>query len=512
MEDDYMANQEVTAVRTKRRSLGVIAVSLWLAILLGVVVVAGMWPAQQASAGDGLVGGLAATAGMTKYLPMVAFNHPEPLSGFGVEIYRREVGATISRAAEGNVGWVRYNGVVWHEVEAVQGVRDWTRLRKVDEELAVLSAQGLTPMVVIRGTPTWAQREPGLYCGPIKEDAFDEFADFVGEVVDRYKGPPYNVKYWEILNEPDAYMYILPGSPYGCWGDPNPNLQYYGGRYYGKMLKQVYPAIKQADPAAQVLLGGLLMGCDSEDPNPQPEVGTCPSGKFFEGILVEGAGYSFDLLAYHAYPFWYGQTKKDYDLYQQHWDHRGGALLGKLDFLWKKMQQYGINKPIIMNEGGLVCGWSEEDPDYVKCQGNDLQLSQASYLVKLYTRTLSHGIIGSAWYTLNGPGWREGGLLDEFQNPRPAFNSFKFLAKALDGASYSRPLTVGALEGYVFSNKQIQKDYYFYWTNDAATVPITPPAGTAKVYDMYGRDITPPPGTPTVNAGFEPIVFEVNLR
>jgi hypothetical protein len=36
----------------------------------------------------------------------------------------------------------------------------------------------------------------------------------------------------------------------------------FGGEYYGNMLKIVYPAIKSADPQAQVLVGGLLLDCD----------------------------------------------------------------------------------------------------------------------------------------------------------------------------------------------------------------------------------------------------------
>ena len=43
---------------------------------------------------------------------------------------------------------------------------------------------------------------------------------------------------------------------FGCWDDPED--AYYGGEYYAEMLKVVYPVIKEADPEAKVLFGGLL--------------------------------------------------------------------------------------------------------------------------------------------------------------------------------------------------------------------------------------------------------------
>ena len=46
---------------------------------------------------------------------------------------------------------------------------------------------------------------------------------------------------------------VDPDSVFGCWGDNDDD--YYGGGYYADMLKMVYPAVKSADPQAQVLIG-----------------------------------------------------------------------------------------------------------------------------------------------------------------------------------------------------------------------------------------------------------------
>ncbi len=445
------------------------------------------------------------TLSKTVYLPLIAQNFPLPPSVFGVEINWKKVSATASKADDAGVWWVRYNGILWSEVEGTQGVRDWSKLASVEEELRMLAERGLTPIVIVRGTPLWAQKVSGSYCGPIKLDALNSFASFMNEIVTRYSGAPYNVKYWELWNEPDVDPKLVNStSPFGCWGDDGDN--YYGGSYYAEMLERVYPAIKQADPAAQVMLGGLLLWCDPYDPNPQPETKGCISAKFLQGILQSGGGPFFDILAYHAYPYWNpGVGRKDWDLTQVHWDHRGGALLGKLDFIQDLFRQYSVNKPIMMNEGGLMC--YSDDKDEPDCLSSVLLSDQANYVVRLYTRTWANGLLGSVWFTLNGPGWRQGGLLDSNQDLRPSYNTLKFMAQLLEGASYSGQLSGGSMEGYVFRNGKTHREYRIYWTNDNSTVSLSLPAGTSAVYNKSGQNITP--GGGTISVDFEPIFIEV---
>jgi hypothetical protein len=514
------------AVKTAKRPRGLgprwrIAVGLLLVVPVALAVAAGLWRALRASASDGPMGvsvDLALTTGLEDarpasvqdsapelwFLPVVMRRAPQLLSMFGTEIDHGKVAASNSRAKAAGVGWVRYNGIAWDKVEATQGTRNWGRLRQFESEVEQLSANGLTPMVILRGTPSWAQKFPDYACGPIREDALDDFADFVGEVVRRYSIPPYNVKYWEIWNEPDVIRNVPPTCPYGCWGDEQD--EYYGGRYYAQMLKQVYPAIKQADPEAQVILGGLLMLCDSDDPTLHPSVGDCPSAKFLDGILVEGGASAFDIMAFHSYPYWEPSfDARDWDLTQLHWDHRGGVLLGKLDFIRQRFQEYGVRKPILMNEGGLMCASS--DNNYPPCSSQEFRQAQADHLVKLYARSWANGLLGSAWYTLDGAGWRQGGLLDDNQNPRLAYSAYQFMSQLLEGASYSRSLSGSALEGYAFYSPKAQREVRFYWTNDSSTVPLSLPAGTVAVYDESGRAITP--GDGAMNVGFDPIVVEV---
>jgi hypothetical protein len=123
----------------------------------------------------------------------------------------------------------------------------------------------------------------------------------MGALYARYSVAAYNVKYWELWNEPDIYPSIFSGdNEYVYWVDQNDS--YNAGGYYAEMLKVVYPQIKAADPQAQVLIGGLLLDCD-----PRPGAGCAVVGhdpkpsKFLEGILSNNGGPYFDGISSHAY-------------------------------------------------------------------------------------------------------------------------------------------------------------------------------------------------------------------
>ncbi len=129
---------------------------------------------------------------------------PEPIQG--IEIRTTGGLPTVGLA---NVQWIRVNGLLWHEVEAQEGVRDWSLASELEEKLQAISAQNQEVILIIRGTPEWAQAFPGSFCGPISNEKLAAFASFVSEAVARYSQPPYNVKYWELGNEPDVDPAIL---------------------------------------------------------------------------------------------------------------------------------------------------------------------------------------------------------------------------------------------------------------------------------------------------------------
>ncbi|NNJ11432.1 hypothetical protein EKD04_013930 [Chloroflexales bacterium ZM16-3] len=412
----------------------------------------------------------------------------------GVEISQGSVAQVAGRLGELGIGQVRYNGIRWSDVEQQPGQRLWENLAGVESELTAISAAGAAPMVIVRSTPVWARQVPKSACGPIKADALPSFATFMGELAARYSQPPYNVHQWELGNEPDVDPGLVGGDgPFGCWGDVR--RADYGGAGYAAMLKAVYPAIKAADPQAQVIIGGLLMDCDPTQDTSPP----CLPGRFFEGVLAADGGHYFDVVAYHSYPYW--QTQRiDWDSQYPKWAHRGGVMLGKLQFLREVMQRYGISKPVMMNEGGLLCY-----RNHPSCGPGGFYTDQANYLVRLYARTAANGLTGSIWYTLNGPGWQEGALLDASQQPRPAFQAYKFMSSTLKGASYVSGGVDGVVEQHSF--RKGDRSYTIYWTNDNSSATLPLPSGAQVIYTFLG-DAASPDSLGTVTFSFDPVVVE----
>lgn len=412
---------------------------------------------------------------------------------FGVQISRGAVGASIGALAGIGGRLVRFDMLQWDQIEPRRGERNWQALAGPEAELAAISAAGGVPMVIIRGAPPWAQAVQDKACGPIRDEALEAFADFVAEAVRRYSRPPYNVRYWEFGNEPDAAYQLLSGDAvFGCWGDQNDPL--FGGAAYARMLKAVYPAVKAANPEARVVIGGLLLDCDPGGPQP------CTAGRFIEGVLANGGGAAFDILAYHSYTYW-GPVTRDWDLIFPKWSHRGGILLGKAAFLRETMQRFGIDKPLLMNEGAFLC--YRNDPN---CAPQGFEEAKANYLARLFARAHQLGLYGALWYTLEGPGWQESGLLDANQQPRPAYRTLAFLQRTLGGAAYAGVTRDGALESHRFRKGNLL--YEIAWTNDGSTRDLPLPEGARARYTLAG-EARPLGEKPVI--GFEPVVIEIRL-
>jgi hypothetical protein len=413
---------------------------------------------------------------------------------FGFESEAGTIQATAGPASESGAAWARYNDIRWDTVEPAPGARNWAALARADSELQLLVAQGLTPIVTVRGTPSWAQQIPGSTCGPIKPEALDAFGAFMRELVARYSQAPYHVQFWELWNEPDADTGVAGSSPFGCWGDPQD--PYYGGGYYAEMLKRVYPAIKQANPTAQVVLGGLLVDCDPDHP---PAGKDCRSANFLEGVLRNGGGTAFDVLAYHGYAYW-NRQRRDWDQSQGNWTARGGATVGKLSFLRAVLERYSIYKPIMLNEAALLCSSD--------CPFKEYNPDQANHVTRLYTRAQAQGLMAVIWFTFNGPGWRGGGLLDDAQKPRQGYQAYKFLAALLKDAQYISTSANGPLESYSF--RKGMTIYQICWTNDGSVVSLPLPPNTATLYDKLGTSRALPEKGQTVDVGFEPVIIASN--
>lgn len=424
------------------------------------------------------------------YIPLVKFNDPW-VNPLGVETHRdlSTHEPFTSKIAELGSGWVRLNDrISWQDLQPVEGGPiDWDSLALLDDELRSLQAVGATPIMIVDDYPSWATIDPNKSCGAIKEEAFDDFAAFMFELVARYSSPEFNVKHWELGNEVDVDPDLVPDdSVFGCWGDADqPN---YGGEYYGQFLMAVTPSIRIADPQAKVWIGGFILNKpDSTVGNPgapRPEL-------FFRGILEAGAAPYFDVVPFHAHTQYYGAIYDTHMGPNNAWLTLGGGVNGKAQFLRNIMAEYGVDKPVIVNEIGVGC----DQASNAACMPVIPEIFyefKAMMLPRIAVRAVSADIMGMVWYTLEGPGWRAMGLLDDQNQPQKAYHAMEFLAERLRGATYLGTIDYGAgTETYVFrlgGSKQLQ----IAWTFSNVTIPIMIPQDSfVAAYDLTGNPITP---------------------
>lgn len=315
----------------------------------------------------------AASSPYTLYLPLVSNRFPLE-TVFGVEMDQITTGGGLDQVVAANTTWVRRNGVLWADVEPTEETRNWGILTALEQELTNASVNGLQVILIVRRTPSWAQKVPGYSCGPIKPEKLGAFGNFMYDLVSRYSRAPYNVRYWEIWNEPDvdpALAYYIGGDsiPFGCWGDSAET--YYGGEYYAEMLKAAYPRIKAADPRAQVLVGGLLLDCD---PRGSPSICTTVGHddrppKFLEGILRNNGGAYFDGVGFHNYDYYDGSLGQYSSwTWNSRWDTTGSATIAKARFIKEVLGTYNISDKFIMNtEAAIVCGGFNDPPGQPPC-------------------------------------------------------------------------------------------------------------------------------------------------
>jgi hypothetical protein len=137
------------------------------------------------------------------------------------------------------------DSLLWDQVEPVEGERDWSRTDSVVEELR---EAGIEPILVVLGSPSWANGVPEsspkhfLHVpprGPALDAWIEQYEDFLAEAVSRYRGA---VRRWEIWNEPNLKLFWL----------PQPDVV-----AYRQVYERLRATILRIDPDAEVAVGGL---------------------------------------------------------------------------------------------------------------------------------------------------------------------------------------------------------------------------------------------------------------
>ena len=416
----------------------------------------------------------------------------------GVELHRITAEGGLTLVKDLGVHWIRRNALLWSEVEPQLGARNWEAVTGFETELRNAAEQGMETILIVRSTPAWAQMTPGVSCGAVSQEMLPAFAIFMHDLVARYSAEPYNVKYYELGNEPDIDPGLVkPDNIFGCWGDVN--APYYGGEYYADMLKAVYPQVKAADPQAQVVVGGLLLDCDPGNPPESPagsgQYADCTPARFLEGILENGGGDFFDAVSFHAYDYYY-DTLGRYGNLGWHSSSKinGPVVTVKTDYLRSVLGAHGYpDKGLINSESAVLCTGEE-----AKCLTETFEETKSIYVAQAYASARAEGLLANIWYSIQG--WRFSGLVDKQGEPLPAAKALAFSASQLNQAVFDQRLEqFTGLMGYAY-----QRDGARLWVVWALDQDQTIDLGSlpAEMYDLYGNSLPP---AQQITVGVEPI-------
>jgi hypothetical protein len=324
---------------------------------------------------------------------------PDPSSPYGIAgVMNWPDWGTFSRPIdtmlETGSAWVRED-FVWGLIEPRERQYNWTA---TDRIVGNLQERKVNVLGIISYSVNWAT--------PAKEDDnspsavsfyvpdHDKYYLFVHGLVSRYKD---TVHHWEIWNEPDNTLF---------WR-PQPNA-----REYAALLKVAYRAVKDADPTAKVLTGGV-------SGNAIP---------FLEELMAGGGGASFDILALHPYAVPLDKAQARVESRPEVHKMVDVELTKYRAFL----QRHDLDRPIWVTE----MGWPARDWQL------DEQ-AQADYLAQAYAQMLASGLAERIfWYSWKDSspdpidswgliGWGAGKT--DLAPKRPAFAAYATSARMLTG-------------------------------------------------------------------------------
>ena len=237
---------------------------------------------------------------------------------------------------------------------------------------------------MVHRSPQWASGSNSTYAPPQDPETYAAFMRFLAA---RYSG---RVAAWEIWNEPNTDRFWPTG--------PN-------ATEYVSLLRAAYGAVKEADPAAQVVFGGLSQNDYS----------------FVEAAYDAGAKNWFDVMSVHPYP---GPHPPE------HSSSWGGRISPNVFTGYREVRASMLaqndDKPIWLTE----FGWSTTTTD----PWGVTPAQQADYLRRAYCVLEQDPYVEvAAWYNLRNNHWNADadewesqlGLVKSTFERKPSYDAYK---------------------------------------------------------------------------------------
>ncbi len=193
-----------------------------------------------------------------------------------VEQWKRE--KTMEMIAASGVGWIKQQ-ILWSDIEPQRGSH-WDEKyqqdawKKYDDIVNLAERYGVRIIARLDHTPAWA-RPPDSTAGTPPSDPND-YANFVGEFIQRYRG---RVQYLQIWNEPNL------SAEWGGQIDPDS---------YFRLLQAAYTRAKEVDPNVVILSAPMAMTNEHSER-------AMPEFDYWQRLYTLGAGEYFDIMTASAY-------------------------------------------------------------------------------------------------------------------------------------------------------------------------------------------------------------------
>jgi hypothetical protein len=205
---------------------------------------------------------------------------------YGINVFREQeveeskVRRSLEMIRAAGFGWIKQQ-VVWGEVEVptkgqfvdrATGGESW---RKYDRIVDLAGEYGLDVILRVDTSPAWARPgQPKLETPP---ERYEDYADFIGRLAERYQG---RVRYYQIWNEPNV--------PFE-WGDRPPDPV-----AYTRLLWLASQRVHAVDPGAAVISAAMA-------PTTEFSEHGINELRYLQAMYDAGARGSFDILGANAY-------------------------------------------------------------------------------------------------------------------------------------------------------------------------------------------------------------------
>ncbi|MCO6450621.1 MAG: cellulase family glycosylhydrolase [Caldilineales bacterium] len=205
----------------------------------------------------------------------------------------------VRMASEAGFHWLRQE-FVWEDIE-IHGKGDFEDRRhepyrsaweKYDQIVELAEKYDMEIIARVSNPPEWSRaagNELGPYAPP---DDYQDYADFVTALVNRYQG---RIRYYQLWNEPNIYPE---------WGSYAISPE-----DYTELLCTAAAAARAADPDA-VIINGALASTIVLQPAEPPPGNALNDFLFLQRMYDAGAAPCFDIVAMQGYGLWSGPTDR----------------------------------------------------------------------------------------------------------------------------------------------------------------------------------------------------------